>query len=85
MIDLIYDRSCSYEIKDSTMSENSAVEQGGIMKYNFYRPNITNSIKESNFALYGDNFASYPIKMELMININGTYQMINPDDISAKY
>lgn len=50
---------------DSVFWNNSASWEGGAIKYNLYPPVISNCSFESNSALYGNNIASYPVKMVL--------------------
>ena len=50
-------------ITDSSFSDNSAIVEGGAIKYNLYRPIITNTTFMNNSASYGADIASYAIKV----------------------
>ena len=52
-------------IKNCIFSLNSAVFSGGSVQYNLYRPYFNNNQFVNNFADYGPNIASYPIKIEM--------------------
>ena len=55
-------------ITNSSFIGNAATLQGGAIKYNYYRPNISNAYFENNTALYGTNIASYPIQIGIKGN-----------------
>lgn len=42
---------------------NSAVDQGGAIYYDSFRPDFLNDTFSSNYAVYGPNIASYPVKI----------------------
>ena len=42
---------------------NTATQDGGVIYYDYNRPVIKNSIFINNHALYGQNIASYPVKI----------------------
>ena len=54
----------SLSIQDSAFSNNSASEAGGAFFYDMYRPGLLNNIFYNNSASYGNNIASYPIKIK---------------------
>lgn len=39
-------------------------DQGGAIKYTWYRPTISNNILDGNSAPYGNDIASFPIKIK---------------------
>ena len=51
-------------IKDSSFKSNKAYEAGGAIYYDVYRPNMINNAFYNNSAVYGNNIASYPIKIK---------------------
>ena len=51
-------------IKDSSFENNKAHEAGGAINYDVYRPNMINTAFYNNSAVYGNNIASYPIKIK---------------------
>ena len=42
-----------------------AMQQGGAIYYDLYRPYMSNNKFQNNEALYGNNIASYPVKIRL--------------------
>ena len=56
---------CSYNIRNNEFINNFAEMKGGTMYYDMYRPELDNNIYSNNSAQYGDNIASYPIKIKL--------------------
>ena len=55
--------SCSSNIEHSKFTNNTAIEQGGAIYYNFKRPNLLSITYIGNQAMYGPNFASYPVRI----------------------
>eukprot|EP00345_Euplotes_harpa_P019284 CAMPEP_0168341028 /NCGR_PEP_ID=MMETSP0213-20121227/14419_1 /TAXON_ID=151035 /ORGANISM="Euplotes harpa, Strain FSP1.4" /LENGTH=329 /DNA_ID=CAMNT_0008347385 /DNA_START=876 /DNA_END=1865 /DNA_ORIENTATION=- len=55
--------TCSNLIMDVAFTENVAVSSGGAIKYNVFRPKLTNVVFTLNKAEYGNNIASYPTKI----------------------
>ncbi len=53
---------CQYNISSTSFINNSAPENGGAIKYDFYAPNISDpsNIFTDNSAKYGPDSASYP-------------------------
>ena len=50
---------CSLDLKDSTFNNNSAGEQGGALRWNFYEPKMSNLKFNRNKALlYGNDIAA---------------------------
>jgi hypothetical protein len=59
---------------------NTAIESGGAIEYDVYRPTFVNNYFENNTAVYGPNIASYPIK----INVKGhEIEQIRLEDIGS--
>ena len=59
---------CSYNISSSSFKNNSAIYHGGAIYYDLFRPELSDNIYERNFAGYGSNIASYPIKIKIKDN-----------------
>lgn len=57
---------CSYSISNTIFDNSTAKLTGGGIKYNFYKPVMTNVNFTNNNAEYGQNYSSYPIKMKLL-------------------
>ena len=56
--------SCNYNISNSVFHNNSAMINGGAIKYSYYKPNVTdNNTFTLNKAMYGSDMASYPVQM----------------------
>ena len=59
-----YINKCSYNITNSTFKNNSAYRDGGVIKFTYFKPNITvNNTFINNTASYGPIMASYPVKI----------------------
>eukprot|EP00347_Sterkiella_histriomuscorum_P017693 403348360 len=55
---------CIYNISNTYFKNNSAMINGGAIKYTFYKPNTTNNVTFSNnHAQYGNDMGSYPVQM----------------------
>ena len=52
-------------ITDNIFINNSAVLEGGAIKWNDEMPIISNNTFENNTAVYGDNIASFPLRISL--------------------
>ena len=52
-------------IQNSTFMSNKGVKSGGAIKYDVFRPKLSNISFKNNSALYGTNIASYPIKIKI--------------------
>ena len=59
---------CANSLDNVTFMNCNAVEKGGAIFYDVFRPNMTNVTFSDNTAPYGPDIASYPVKMV----INGT-------------
>jgi hypothetical protein len=57
---------CNTDIINTKSKQCSAKDSGGFYKFTRFRPNFSNNTFENNTAPYGNNIASYAIKM--MIN-----------------
>ena len=54
---------CDNRFSNLTFMNNHADNMGGAIYYDSYRPSLTNITYANNSALYGQNIASYPIKI----------------------
>ena len=52
-------------INNCVFLNNKATQAGGAIKYNFYRPILSNNTFENNTAQYGPIIGSYPIKIKM--------------------
>ena len=57
---------CKLFISNCTFDNNSATIQGGAIYYDYAHPTINQTLFISNYALYGPNFASYPVRIGLI-------------------
>jgi hypothetical protein len=85
-IDLRCDKTqkCSYSIKNCVFNQSMASKSGGAIRYNLYRPEFNNNQFTNNTALYGQNIASYPIRMR-MGNATANNLMISDVPSGIKY
>jgi hypothetical protein len=52
---------CTYNILGNNFTQNTALDVGGAIYYNEFRPsNLLNNFYSSNQAVYGNNYGSYP-------------------------
>jgi hypothetical protein len=68
---------CGLYVSNSTFSNNAAETQGGAIYYNFIRPQMSNLIFSNNTAQYGQNIASYPVKIKLQNSDSDTIELNN--------
>ena len=68
---------CTYQIISWNFTQNSAVYHGGAIRYNLFRPTFANNIFRNNSAGYGQNIASYPIKIKLKSSTSDNIQLTN--------
>jgi hypothetical protein len=54
---------CQNIIEDNRFINNTALQDGGAIKYNSYPPILNNNTFTNNQAVYGPNVASYPVKI----------------------
>ena len=73
--------SCSSYIEHSQFINNTATQQGGAIQYNFRRPGLNNINFDNNQAMYGQNIASYPVRVVFNDFINDS--MILADVVSG--
>ena len=57
------DAQCSLTLINNSFSQNSASVKGGAIYYNFNRPDISNCLFCDNTAPYGNDIASYAVKI----------------------
>ena len=50
-------------ISNTTFLNNTATESGGALNYNYKRPELKNNTFNNNKAAYGQDIASYPVKI----------------------
>ena len=58
-----YRTPCTNKIIRSTFVNNTAHEDGGAVKYDSYPPILENNTFLNNTGVYGENIASYPVKI----------------------
>ena len=79
--------ACSYIIKNSQFINNSALVDGGAIKYTYYRPDISvNNTFDGNTAMYGQTMASYPVQMFIVQNTSSARRrldMLSQDAVRA--
>ena len=56
---------CSYSLLNTEISYSNAEAKGGAIFYDLYRPELENNTFVNNTARYGNDIASYPIKIKL--------------------
>ena len=56
---------CSHNIKNSYFNENRATIKGGAIYFDLYRPILDKNVFDNNQAVYGNDIASYPVKVRL--------------------
>jgi len=54
---------CSLDLNNNTFENNIAIEHGGAINYNYLNPSSTGNTFRNNSAQYGNNFASYPVRI----------------------
>ena len=54
---------CTNSISNSSFINNSAKSSGGAVYYDVFRPNMTNNLFQNNSAPYGNDIASYPVRI----------------------
>jgi predicted outer membrane repeat protein len=64
---------CTYEVTDSTFTNNSATSKGGAMAFNYFPPTITNPTYANNSAIYGPDIAAYPYKIVRNSTLDAKY------------
>ena len=60
------DTICSYNINMSQFDNSVAHVKGGAIYYDLYRPKMDDVTFKNNSAIYGNDIASYPIKIALI-------------------
>ena len=70
----LYFKTTSYDfnlkIFNTNFTKNTALFEGGAIKYNYNLPIIPSDVIFSeNYALYGKNIASYPVRMSFIVSI----------------
>ncbi|CAI2360923.1 unnamed protein product [Moneuplotes crassus] len=63
MFECTHINSCQLEVSKSRFENNSATVQGGAISYNYNPPEIKDTQFLGNSAPYGDNYASYPVRI----------------------
>ena len=53
-------------VQNCTFRDNIGLEQGGAIYYNYLNPTLRDNLFTNNTASYGENFASYPVKVGLV-------------------
>jgi len=62
---------CSLVMNNSRMENNSASVKGGSIFYNYLKPALTGIFHKNNTAPYGNNYASYPVRIGLINSTMG--------------
>ena len=60
------DETCQLNIDNSVFDSNEASDSGGAIYYNLYQPTSDRNTFYNNNALYGNDFASYPTRLEII-------------------
>jgi hypothetical protein len=68
--------NCTYLITNNTFANNTARVNGGVIKYTFFPPSLINNTFIGNKAIYGNESASFPIKLTVT-NSNGGRRLIS--------
>ena len=55
--------ACNIDIMNNNFEQNQASTQGGAIYYNFVRPSLVGNTFVSNDAVYGENIASYAVRI----------------------
>jgi predicted outer membrane repeat protein len=76
----IEEDACAYTITDCSFINNTATFSGGAIRFNAYRPAITNALYEDNIAPYGSNIGSYAVKIKL---VNSTSDELIQNNIGS--
>lgn len=68
----------STELSNSKFVTNTAVLEGGVLKYDLYEPSLDSVEFDGNYATYGENIASYALSIQLVdengnVNTNTTF------------
>jgi len=64
-------------ISDNTFVNNTALIEGGAIKWNDEMPFFLNNLFLNNSAIYGDNIACFPIRIILNIYDKSNYSIEN--------
>ena len=62
------DKSKQTQISNCTFEDNHSSSQGGAILYDHFPPLIEDCSFTNNSAPYGENIASYPVKMKMKVN-----------------
>ncbi len=57
------------EINDSYFENNWALKEGGVIKFDSFRPTFSNCQFINNSATYGNVMGSYPVEVKLSKNL----------------
>jgi predicted outer membrane repeat protein len=72
---------CSETISNNTFVRNSAEVKGGAIYWADYFPIINNNYMRDNSAVYGDDVASFPIKLVMMSKNNTFANYLNSEAV----
>ena len=61
-------------ITNSSFQNNVAFEDGGSLKWLRMAPFLSNLFFGNNLAIYGENVASYPVKLKVILRDQGNEQ-----------
>ena len=75
---------CSLNATENRFVDNTAVQEGGAIYYDYNRPEIANNIFIDNQAQYGPDIASYPVKI-VMNGSNTGYMSISNVGSGTEY
>jgi len=70
-------RTCQVTISNSTFTNNIALTKGGAIMYTFYRPTLIKNTFTTNTASYGQNIASYPVKVSVKDSPDDSIELTN--------
>ena len=73
-------QNCNLTLTDVTLDSNNATRRGGALYYDFVRPSLNRVKYNNNDAAYGQNIASYPVKIKL---VNSTQDDISFENVGS--
>ena len=76
-LDCVAGTVCSYMIDMNNFTSNTAIESGGAIYYNMFRPVMLSNIFDSNTAQYGKDIASYPIRIGFSNSLSTSIYLTN--------
>ena len=72
--------NCNLTLNTLTFTDNNAVSQGGALHYDYVRPSFYGIQYINNTAQYGENIASYPVKIKI---VNSSQDDLNLNNVGS--